>query len=512
MKPAFFISLCLWIIAGLLTACSGPSAIAREGWTLIDVVTTGERTDFQTESVDVRNCGLPAAAERKSRSCSAGSSASFSVGAQAQVGADAGVVLAELNVGVGASAAAELSFDRNSGDTLVLETPDQGFVNRYVIGKEFRILTGQGRIEHKDEGRLDGVYSLQTGCYLRIEQVERLTCEEVNTPTPTPTSPPPTSTPTPIPAEPTLIPTRTPISTATNTPLPAAGDTRQIDGIPFVYVPAGDFTMGSNAAEVDLAFEICKQYRGDTCQRSWYTNQSPQHRVYVDGYWIMRTEVTNAQYGRFVDAGGYTTERYWTGEGWAWRTQNNISAPSWWTDVRFNGGDYPVVGVGWYEAVAYANWLAERTGMALRLPTEAEWEKAARGEDGRIYPWGDEWDGSRLNYCDSNCTQDWKDTSQDDGYQYTAPAGSYPAGASPYGVLDMAGNVWEWVQDWYDSGYYADSPLANPTGPEMGTYRVIRGGSWYSNASVGRSAYRHGFNIPGIRVSSMGLRLVAPGF
>ncbi|MBX3050359.1 MAG: SUMF1/EgtB/PvdO family nonheme iron enzyme [Caldilineaceae bacterium] len=315
------------------------------------------------------------------------------------------------------------------------------------------------------------------------------------TPTRTPTRRPPTHTP-----------------TATSSPTPVAGAVREIDGITFVYVPAGEFMMGSSDAEVDKALEICNQipYYKNNCQRGWYADESPQHSVYVDSYWVMRTEVTNAQFRKFVDANGYTTERYWTAEGWKWRDEQKISLPGYWTDDRFNGAEYPVVSVSWYEAVAYANWLAERTGLALRLPTEAEWEKAARGTDGHIYPWGSDWDGSRLNYCDVNCEQEWKDKDQNDGYQYTAPVGSYAGGVTPYGAHDMAGNVWEWANDWYSSDYYTASPGRNPPGPEVGERRVLRGGSWYFNAADVRAANRD-WGEPDLRDLNVGFRLVAPG-
>ena len=208
--------------------------------------------------------------------------------------------------------------------------------------------------------------------------------------------------------------------------------------------------------------------------------------------------MTNAQFQHFVDADGYETERYWSAEGWQARSQNDWTGPRCLDDDNFNAPDQPVVCVGWYEADAYTRWLSETTGEPYRLPTEAEWEKAARGGDGRTFPWSDDFDGALLNFCDANCPYDWKDSNYDDGYEHTAPVGSYPDGASPYGALDMAGNVWEWVNDWYQADYYSVSPGSNPQGPAMGQARVLRGGSWYGYDDYGvRSAYRRHYHPDG---------------
>jgi formylglycine-generating enzyme required for sulfatase activity len=236
-----------------------------------------------------------------------------------------------------------------------------------------------------------------------------------------------------------------------------------------VHVPAGEFIMGSDE----------------------YSEEQPVHTVYLDAFYIDKYEVTNAQFAAFVSATGHETDAERTGCGWAYDGDNwdCVQGVDWQhpfgPDTDLAGKDeHPVVQVSWNDAKAYCEWAG------ARLPTEAEWEKAVRGTDGRTYPWGNAFDGSRVNFCDRNCEVDWKDTGADDGYARTAPVGSYPAGASPYGALDMAGNVWEWVADWYDSGYYAASPESNPKGLASGDERVLRGGSWDSNEAYVRAANR----------------------
>jgi iron(II)-dependent oxidoreductase len=213
-----------------------------------------------------------------------------------------------------------------------------------------------------------------------------------------------------------------------------------------VLVAAGEFWMGSDNGDPD---------------------ERPRHRIYLDAYHIDTYEVTNAEYERFVDA---TRE----------------PAPGYWTDARFNEPRQPVVGVTWEDADTYCRWAGKR------LPTEAEWEKAARGTDGRVYPWGDQWDASRAN---SNESHPGK----------PAPVGSYPTGVSPYGAHDMAGNVWQWVADWYDKDYYGRSPERNPKGPDSGTYRVLRGGSWSFDPVLLRTTFRYTFT-PFNRYDSIGIR------
>jgi formylglycine-generating enzyme required for sulfatase activity len=251
-------------------------------------------------------------------------------------------------------------------------------------------------------------------------------------------------------------------------PGPQAGDTRlrSKDGMVMVYVPAGEFAMGSPSGQGD-------------------DDEHPQHTVTLDAFWIDRTEVTNEQFRAFVNAAGHPAPTTCT-----------------WGDPTFDDpakAKHPVVCVGWDDAVAYCRWVG------ARLPTEAEWEKAARGTDGRVYPWGDSLDGSKVNFCDRNCQYLHKDADANDGYAQTAPVGSYRDGASPYGVLDMAGSVWEWVGDWYDAGYYARSPARNPQGPTSGSYRVLRGGSWYAIPLYLRSADRPATDSGG-RLSRGGFR------
>jgi formylglycine-generating enzyme required for sulfatase activity len=240
-----------------------------------------------------------------------------------------------------------------------------------------------------------------------------------------------------------------------------------------VDVPAGEFLMGSTDDDSEA-----------------YDDDKPQHTVYLDSFWIDRTEVTNAQFRKCVEAGA-------------------CQAPTTceWGDPTYNDGDkadHPVVCVICNQAQAYCQWAG------ARLPTEAEWEKAARGTAGRIYPWGNTFDGTKVNFCDRNCEYDWKDSAIDDGYARTAPVGHYLAGASPYGALDMSGNVWEWVNDWYSSTYYSVSPDSNPQGPDTGEWKVLRGGSWNGNRNAVRAANRS-YRYPTTRYSLIGFRCAASG-
>ncbi len=245
---------------------------------------------------------------------------------------------------------------------------------------------------------------------------------------------------------------------------PVLSRVRVRDGKVMVYVPSGEFMMGSVAGD-PLADE----------------DEFPNHPIYLTAFWIDRTEIANIQYQLCVADGVCSLAR----------TQGR----------RFEGDYQPVVGVDWFQAEAYCRWAGGR------LPTEAEWEKAARGVDGRRYPWGNDFEGSRLNFCDQNCIADWRDFEADDGYPYTAPVGSYADGASPYGALDMSGNVWEWTADWYAADYYSRSPYDDPPGPTTGQQRVIRGGSWLYYGKNLRAAKRHK-DLPSYRYDNIGFRCV----
>ncbi|MBI3959637.1 MAG: SUMF1/EgtB/PvdO family nonheme iron enzyme [Chloroflexi bacterium] len=274
-------------------------------------------------------------------------------------------------------------------------------------------------------------------------------------------------------------------------------------GLEFVHVPAGEFLMGSTEADIEVASRLCSSQMEDeiTCsglRDSYLALEMPQHSIIVDAFWIGTTEITNAQYQAFVEAGGYTQRDLWTEIGWKWRKSSGATKSQCWDDKQWNQPDHPVVCVNWYEAVAYVHWLVQESGLPIRLPSEAEWEKAARGIDGRTWPWGNELpDGSRMNQCDANCEfkAAWKTESADDGYSTTAPVGSYPAGASPYGALDMAGNIWEWTNTaWggcsWPSFVYPYQPDDGREDLEDSGCRVLRGGSWQLASYFGRAAAR----------------------
>lgn len=208
----------------------------------------------------------------------------------------------------------------------------------------------------------------------------------------------------------------------------------------------------------------------------------------VPAFQIAKYPLTNAQYAQFIEAGGYREKQWWTAAGWEaheqgldwnarkkeWRpTGKPWTEPRFWKDKRWNGAEYPVVGVSWYEAVAFCRWLAEVSGEPVMLPTEQQWQRAAQGDEGYVYPWGNEWDGTRCN----NTVKPHKSNQ-------TTPVTQYPKGASPFGVMDMSGNVWEWCLNDYRQPRTIDVNT-------QAEYRVLRGGSWSNiNTDIFRVANR----------------------
>lgn len=287
------------------------------------------------------------------------------------------------------------------------------------------------------------------------------------------------------PAEPTevIFPTATdlPTATATATEQPTEAPTQAsteepteavagVAGAAMVPIPGGTFEMGGSGA-------------------------TRAHDVAISAYSIDRTEVTNAQYAECVADGGCEEPA---------STLDYSGDPYYGIESL---GNYPVIRVTWAQADAYCRW------RGARLPTEAEWEMAARWNPASgvqtLYPWGDEWMPEALNFCDASCLLDERDESIDDGYPEAAPVGSFPEGASAAGMLDMAGNVAEWVADWYDPGYYADSPAEDPAGPDQGEKRVVRGGAWgIADPEVFRSTVRSSF-APDVSGPGIGFRCAA---
>ena len=229
-------------------------------------------------------------------------------------------------------------------------------------------------------------------------------------------------------------------------------------------IPAGHFTMGSDD---DLP------------------NEAPAHKIYLDAYYIGKTEVTNAEYHQFwLKNGGIGSEHTPISYDGEFGT---------WPRIVKTKPSHPVIGVSWHSAVAYATW------RGMRLPTEAEWEKAARGTNARRWPWGNTFT-QRIKATTVHANT-WKQSGA-----HLQPVGAYPTGASPYGTHDMAGNVWEWVADWYSETSYHHSPDRNPKGPAVGSRRVVKGGSWLNREMLARCSTRIG-QYPAIGTSFIGFRL-----
>ena len=256
-------------------------------------------------------------------------------------------------------------------------------------------------------------------------------------------------------------------SEITSPPNKASGGIQEM-----VLIPAGEFLMGSKGSE-------------------WDKDEHPQHTVYLPAYYIDKYEVTNAQYYQFWLADGGEKSKHTPA------SYGNAYSIGDWPEVAKTKPNYPVVGVSWFDAQAYCEWASKR------LPTEAEWEKAARGTGGRTWPWGDDFhieiEGGKAH------SNRWDG---DDGYDnMISPVGTYPTGVSTYDIYDVSGNVWEWVADWYDEDYYSHSPKNSPSGPDKGKLRIVRGGSWRNREYINRCANRY-YCYPDIWGNTLGFRCV----
>jgi sulfatase modifying factor 1 len=295
-------------------------------------------------------------------------------------------------------------------------------------------------------------------------------------------------------------------------------------GMAFVKIPAGDFLMGSDEAPRSLAraFPQLPAWRFEQLG-----DEAPVHTVRITrSFWMGQHEVTVGQFRRFVEASGYVAESIADGTGaYGWRAGYDPSTTTRGDafegrDVRYSwrnpgfaqGDDHPVVNVTWNDAQALAAWLSRNEGRRYRLPTEAEWEYACRAGTRTRYYSGDEplsllgaanvFDASSMRYWPR-----WRSMAiaGDDAFAFTSPVGSFAPNA--WGLYDMHGNAWEWVSDWHSDNYYAQSPRDDPQGPDDGSVRVRRGGSWHTWPFYARAAYRN-WNAPDTRYTLVGIRLV----
>ena len=240
----------------------------------------------------------------------------------------------------------------------------------------------------------------------------------------------------------TVVLLSAPALSAAESPATAPGNGERQN---MALIPGGPFQSG---APVELAYQRCQQFHNSNCSRRWFEDEEPIRTLTLDAFYIDKHEVTQREFEKIM--------------------RRNPS--------EFKGKILPVDSVTWQEAKNYCQKVGKR------LPTEAEWEKASQGGASSVYPWGDPFESGKANFCDKRCSKRWREDQFHDGHEYTAPVGSYPPNG--YGLYDMVGNVYEWVDDWYARDYYRVRPQKNPRGPEGGSKKVMRGGSWI-NYSVG---------------------------
>ncbi|MBS1258385.1 MAG: Formylglycine-generating enzyme [Candidatus Scalindua arabica] len=279
-----------------------------------------------------------------------------------------------------------------------------------------------------------------------------------------------------------------------------------------VLIPEGPFLMGSTEEDIKKLLELDKNV-----EASRFDVEVPQREVYMSAYLIDKSPITNAEYKKFIESGGYKQRDFWSDAGWDYVQQVKPLDSDGVHSAMDSEDDCPVVNVSWYEAEAFAKYAGKR------LPTEAEWEKAARGTDGRIYPWGNEFDKAKLNCAESKIEK-------------PTPVTKFPDGISGYGCFDMAGNVWEWTADWFDSQYYSSAPDRDPQGPvkaedkpffgrpeDVGTSiyelepaaagsstlsdcKVLRGGSWNGGGVIHIRCANRDYDEPDYKNDTIGFR------
>ncbi|MDM4766217.1 formylglycine-generating enzyme family protein [Pelomonas sp. SE-A7] len=295
-------------------------------------------------------------------------------------------------------------------------------------------------------------------------------------------------------------------------------------GMRFVRIPAGEFLMGSeeSAESMARAYPQLPRERFELLK-----DEGPVHKVRITrSFWLGQHEVTVGQFRRFIEASGYVPESEADGTGaYGWRPDYDPAKTrrgdafegrdkrySWRNPGFAQGEDHPVVNITWNDAKALADWLSKTEGRRYRLPTEAEWEYAARAGTRSRYHSGDDPAGllAAANVFDADSARHWPHWQAmalkgRDGHVFTAPVGSFAANA--WGLHDMHGNAWEWVSDWHDDDYYKVSPVDDPQGPADGGVKVRRGGSWHTWAFYARSSYRN-WNAPDTRYVLVGMRLL----